>query len=197
MEGDYFATQAFAFACCGLRDEADQALLASEAATDHVEALILRGFARTITRQPDSQEVWIDPSLLGVALAKVRQTGNFDGFVVAYRGCPEILLRLSDVSDVDLEPFTSILRTWDPALARTIGFSPALRSIREPGLTQREQEVLSLIRDGLSNREIARTLWISESTVKVHVHNVLGKLGARSRTEAAALSVEEQEELPN
>lgn len=47
-----------------------------------------------------------------------------------------------------------------------------------------------LIAQGLTNREIARTLWISESTVKVHVRHVLAKMGARSRTEAIAASAD-------
>jgi DNA-binding NarL/FixJ family response regulator len=55
-------------------------------------------------------------------------------------------------------------------------------------LTQREEQVLELVKQGLTNREIARTLWIAESTVKAHIHHVLQKLGARSRTEAVALS---------
>jgi two-component system NarL family response regulator len=55
----------------------------------------------------------------------------------------------------------------------------------------REREVLDLVRQGLSNREIAKTLWIAESTVKVHVHHILEKLGARSRTEAATLGLAE------
>ena len=50
--------------------------------------------------------------------------------------------------------------------------------------------MLTLVSQGLSNRQIARTLWIAESTVKVHIHHVLEKLGVRSRTEAAVMAGE-------
>lgn len=53
-------------------------------------------------------------------------------------------------------------------------------------LTTRESEILSLIDNGLSNKEIATKLYIEVSTVKNHVHNILEKLGARRRSEAAA-----------
>jgi DNA-binding NarL/FixJ family response regulator len=52
-------------------------------------------------------------------------------------------------------------------------------------LTDRENEVLHLIADGLNNREIAEKLFISEKTVKTHVSNILGKLGLTDRTQAA------------
>jgi two-component system, NarL family, nitrate/nitrite response regulator NarL len=52
-------------------------------------------------------------------------------------------------------------------------------------LTDREQQVLGCLADGQSNKRIARTLSITEGTVKVHVKNLLKKLGFRSRVEAA------------
>jgi DNA-binding NarL/FixJ family response regulator len=52
-------------------------------------------------------------------------------------------------------------------------------------LTPREQEVLRLLADGLTDREIAETLTVSPRTVETHVSNVLHKLGARNRAEAA------------
>jgi DNA-binding CsgD family transcriptional regulator/tetratricopeptide (TPR) repeat protein len=56
------------------------------------------------------------------------------------------------------------------------------------GLTAREREVLALVADGYTNRRIAETLFISESTAGVHVSNILGKLGVATRTEAAAVA---------
>ena len=56
------------------------------------------------------------------------------------------------------------------------------------GLTSREREVLRLLVEGRSNKEIVGALFISPKTASVHVSNILAKLGAASRTEAAAIA---------
>ncbi|TQV85751.1 response regulator transcription factor [Exilibacterium tricleocarpae] len=55
------------------------------------------------------------------------------------------------------------------------------------GLTKRERQIVSLLADGLSNKQISRELNIEVSTVKNHVHNTLVKLGVKSRTQAVSL----------
>jgi len=70
-----------------------------------------------------------------------------------------------------------------PAPLPTIEPPPELEQ-----LTPREQEVLQLIAEGYSNREIAQALYISERTVKNHVNSILGRLNLRDRTQAAILA---------
>lgn len=56
----------------------------------------------------------------------------------------------------------------------------------EQTLTERELEILALVAAGRSNSEVARLLWVSEATVKLHLSHVYGKLGVSNRTAAAA-----------
>ncbi|MEL7190411.1 MAG: response regulator transcription factor [Pseudomonadota bacterium] len=62
------------------------------------------------------------------------------------------------------------------------------RSDLETILTAREREVVELVAEGLTNKEIARKLDISPATVKVHVERLIGKLGVADRTQAAVLA---------
>lgn len=63
-------------------------------------------------------------------------------------------------------------------------------------LTDREHEVLQLIAQGLTNRDIADSLMITERTVKRHVTGILSKMKVRNRTEAALRAVEDQGRVP-
>ncbi|TNC21529.1 MadR family response regulator transcription factor [Amycolatopsis alkalitolerans] len=94
------------------------------------------------------------------------------------------------IKDVDTTGLVSSIR----AVARnesafdSRSASAMVRSIRtaaeEPVLTSREQNVLELLARGLSNRDIGARLYISETTVKFHVRNIMRKIGATSRAEA-------------
>ena len=68
-------------------------------------------------------------------------------------------------------------------------------SRKNADLTNREEEILLLISKGMSNKEIARKLDIVETTVKVHVKNLLKKLQLRSRVEAAVWAVERETKM--
>jgi ATP/maltotriose-dependent transcriptional regulator MalT len=62
--------------------------------------------------------------------------------------------------------------------------------VRELGLTPRELEILELLAAGLSNREIAERLFVSENTVKTHCRRLFDKLGAGRRTQAVRIGRE-------
>jgi DNA-binding NarL/FixJ family response regulator len=64
--------------------------------------------------------------------------------------------------------------------------------IKKAGLSQREHEVLVKMAEGMSNQEIARALFLSESTIKTHVSNILFKLDARRRTQAIQTAKEKR-----
>lgn len=66
---------------------------------------------------------------------------------------------------------------------------PTLAPEPDYNLTQREQEVLALLAQGMSNPQIAAALVVSRSTVKFHVSSILSKLQVSSRTEAVALAL--------
>jgi LuxR family maltose regulon positive regulatory protein len=191
MEGDYLATLGFALACSGRPLEAEPMLIESADVTDHLEARALRGYARAVASYAQDQASDESLELLTHALETSLATGNFDAFVCAYRAVPPLLSRTLDVGTLENRVFVSIACETDPGLASSLGLmtKSTQRTRVSNELTARESEVLDLIRQGLSNRQIAQTLWIAESTVKVHVRHVLEKLGVRSRTEAAIVSL--------
>lgn len=100
----------------------------------------------------------------------------------------------------DMEP-EKLIQQVREALQGELVISPTLtrvlaQALREPQgapqveLTERERQVLKMIAGGNSNKMIGRKLGITEGTVKVHVKNLLHKLGLRSRVEAAVWAME-------
>ena len=92
-------------------------------------------------------------------------------------------VRAAYAGEVHLDPAVTRL------LARRMREKKAAPEPVEP-LTERERDVLRLLGQGMSNKEIAATLFISEGTARTYVSNILGKLGLASRTQAALYAVE-------
>jgi len=99
---------------------------------------------------------------------------------------------LKDVQPDDLAQAIRQVHKGLPALDPQIA-ARLMRGAASPPpgshFTQRERDVLKLLAEGLSNREIASRLFISEKTVKTHVSNLLQKLGVADRTQAALLAL--------
>ena len=189
MQGDCLATIGLALACSGRITEANRVLDASEAATTHLEARVLSAFARVVATRPSFDSDQVDIPTLSRACDIAIEAGNFDAFVTAYRACPPLIPHLS-ASDTDAQVFLDLVSRVDPSLAETFGLRRASPRPRSGDLTARERDVLELVQQGLTNRQIARTLWIAESTVKVHIRHVFEKLGVKSRTEAASVAID-------
>jgi DNA-binding NarL/FixJ family response regulator len=82
----------------------------------------------------------------------------------------------------------TLVPTVHAVLAGQLVVPPGLRGqLAPPALSHREKEILRLVVDGYTNRQIADALFVAESTVKTHLSSAFGKLDARSRAEAAAL----------
>jgi DNA-binding NarL/FixJ family response regulator len=95
--------------------------------------------------------------------------------------------------------FDSDLHRTLPAAVRAVaaGLVAVPRAVRhqavKPVFSAREREILGLVAEGATNREIADRLFLAESTVKSHLSTAFTKLGVRSRAEAAALVLDPEE----
>lgn len=107
---------------------------------------------------------------------------------------------LKDVAEGELESTLSALEAGEPALSPRLaakildefvrlGRQEPLEESRRDDLTAREREVLQLVAEGATNREIAASLQLSEHTVHFHVKNILAKLHLRNRAQAVAYAI--------
>jgi LuxR family maltose regulon positive regulatory protein len=178
--GEYLATRALALACCNQWEEA--LLFADQAAreTTLVEVRVMVAATRAVVTLQHEPASPLDLCLVASEL------NVWDPVVCAVRSSPRLASTLS--ADPRSRPYLEALyaRSNDLALARRAGFRTRATRPAAEILSPRESEVLGLITRGLRNREIAKALYISESTTKVHVRHVLEKLGVRTRAEAAS-----------
>lgn len=182
--GEYLGSRSLALACAGDYARALATATQAESTTRAVEARGMAVISRAVAalgQKGSRGRLSVSPAVKTIAAL-----GSFDALVAAYRGCPAVLPVLID--DAELRPVVAevLERSNDRELARAAGLSPPRMSPpRESALSPRERQIHQLLAEGRSNREIARALFISEATVKVHVRRVLQKLGVRSRTQAA------------
>jgi DNA-binding NarL/FixJ family response regulator len=131
------------------------------------------------------------PSAKIVALGVARHDGDLiacaeagiAGYIFRDASLDELMATVESAARGELRCSPDVAATLLRRIARLSGDSSTSFESR---LTRREREIVSLVDQGLTNKEIAARLYIEIATVKNHIHNILEKLGVRTRAEAAA-----------
>jgi DNA-binding NarL/FixJ family response regulator len=106
------------------------------------------------------------------------------------RGACAYILKSIDWADVGAAIRQAFSGTFICLGPTVVEAAAAVENGNGAGLSTREVEILQGVARGLSNRAIAKELWLSDQTVKFHLHNVYRKLGVSNRTEAARYAFE-------
>lgn len=181
MVGELLACRAVGLAC--LRDPrfvepAAEALATTRSLETRTLVPVAHAIFKSLTNAPDL------PDAVRHALDSAARSGSWDCFVCGYRAHPEFLLPLRE-DHARLTLLSQVMdRAGDLSMLESLGLDQRLHGRRR--LSPRETQIHSLLALGLTNRQIASRLVISEATVKLHVHRILEKLGVRTRTAAAA-----------
>jgi DNA-binding NarL/FixJ family response regulator len=135
----------------------------------------------------------LEPAAVRSALRALKQELAEASFVAVIEGGGEHMLRrslkdglngivLASRADTTLAPTVRAVAVGQLVVPREFE-----ADLSPPPLSNREKQVLGLVVLGFSNQEIAQKLFLAESTVKSHLYTAFGKLGVRSRQEAAAM----------
>jgi ATP/maltotriose-dependent transcriptional regulator MalT len=185
---EHFAWRSLVHAILGETDDASELASRAESLSRRVEVTALTPWIRTILVNGGT----LAHELAGSALETTLASGNIDSFVTVYRSYPDVLESL--VMDDQYRDSLAIIlgNAHDTTLAKRAGIVVGgVRPVASRnGLTQREREVLDLVSQGMTNKQVGRALFIEEVTVKSHMRTVRRKLGARNRIEAAMRAAE-------
>jgi ATP/maltotriose-dependent transcriptional regulator MalT len=185
--GEYCAYAAVAAAASGDRERCAAETARTRELTRSAEATYYADFAELIAEFVAGRDVEARTVEL---VQRTKRAEVLDSFVVAYRACPPLLALAARDPEIEALARRVTAQAGDHSLARDAGLSPepVAPEAHIEGLTPREDEVLQLLAQGLTNAEIAQRLVISLATTKIHVHNILRKLDASSRLEAALIA---------
>ena len=183
MRGEVLASRALVLATIGRLDEAERLADEAQSCTKGVEAHGLALAVRAVCALKRRSGDLIERS--DALVAGTFQAGSVDFAVTAYRANPELLSTLLASGRVRDEVVYLVRRAGDLERTQALGLSLSTAVDPTSVLSVREREVYDLVCEGLSNAEIGRRLYISPSTVKVHVQHVFDKLGVRSRSALA------------
>jgi ATP/maltotriose-dependent transcriptional regulator MalT len=188
LQAEFRAMNALALAATGNFGEADAQAHQARELSRVVEVRALLAAAQALRAAADHDS----PKLLA-SCDTILELGARDALVLAWRVSHEVARQLLAVPKHREPVIRLLIASHDHAVARRAGFRIP-RDAQPAGiLSPREREVHDLVAQGLTNEEIARLLYISLSTTKVHVKHILEKLGVRSRVEAARAWYAEQE----
>jgi ATP/maltotriose-dependent transcriptional regulator MalT len=186
--GELLSLLAIAAAARGDHELAHENAHTARKTTGAVEARFFSRFAELIVIIASSRHARQVQAFAAETIAEADEADFLDAFVVAYRAYPEMLRALGPAWRMP-SVRAALRRANDTALARSQGID-VIEAPTASNLTPREREVLSLLAQGLTNAEIAKRLFITESTAKVHVHHILAKLGTKTRLQAALIAQE-------
>jgi LuxR family maltose regulon positive regulatory protein len=178
--GDFFAWQALFHAAAGDTDPARSLAAAARLASRDLEVAAVWLLAESIVALAAE-----DRQTAAHHLAIVVDNGVWDPVVIAVRAAPALGEFLAAEPEWSSWLKRVLSASSNTSLASRLGLRVPRAAKRIAELTPRESEVHELLAQGLTNEEIARQLYISLSTTKVHVKHIYEKLGVRSRLEAA------------
>jgi len=136
-----------------------------------------------VKNQPDLHILILTSSSDETMVQSALQAGAL-GYILKDSRRTEILQAIRSVSQGYTYLHGSLARKlFNLKPSAPAGGSPALADSLDDNLTAREKEILELIGGGASNADIANRLVLSESTVRTHIHNLLGKLGLANRNQ--------------
>jgi DNA-binding CsgD family transcriptional regulator len=188
FRGEVRGYKAILSAAGGDIDEVFGVLAGDDGAFDFVESSALRDVALAIVATHHGAE----PFEVAKILEPLIRNGDADAVVTGYRAYPP-LARQAVGTDLHLLMTNLLARSRDFDIARAAGLKVPRETRPRELLSAREQEVYGLLVQGRSNHEIAKALFISASTTKVHVRHIFEKLGVHTRAEAAGMAAFDNE----